>query len=90
MAGTPFTPLDILRDPDGVVVPVTYRLREGFVELSYCVQKEFDRDGRADRTAWLKKAHLPAMARLLEKLPPFLDVLEDRVRAELRRTRQGG
>lgn len=87
MASNDFQALDVLRDPDSLVIPVTYRMREGRPELSFSVQKEFDRDGRVERTVWLKRQHVEGVARLIEKLPSYLDLLEDRIRAERRQGR---
>lgn len=73
-----------MRGPEGVIVPVTYRWRDGRPELSFSVQKEFDRNGTVERTAYLKRHHFPGLKELLEQLPSFMDLIEDRVRAERR------
>jgi hypothetical protein len=87
MASKTFESVDVLRDPDGVVAPVTMRIRDGRVELSFSLQKEFDKLGTVERTVWLKREHIAAAARLLEKLPGHLDLLEDQIRAERRQKR---
>lgn len=89
MASKDFQDLDVLRDPDGVVALITHRTRDGRVELSFSIGKEFDRDGKVERTVFLKPQHLPALARLVEALPAHLELLEDRLRAA-RRSNKGG
>lgn len=84
MANAQFVELEPLRHPDSVIIPVTYRLRDGKVELSFTIAKEFDRDGRPERSAYLGRRHLAAVNDLLARLPTHLDLLEDRIRTERR------
>ena len=79
-----FMPLEVIKHSDGVIIPVTYRMRDGMVELSFSIQKEFDRDGQVERTVWLKREHIPGIINLVEQLPGQLGLFEDRLRAARR------
>jgi hypothetical protein len=84
---SPFVEVEVLRGPEGVIVPVTYRWRDGRPELSFSAAKEFDRNGAVERTAYLKRHHFAGLMELLGKLPTVFDLIEDRVRAERRAER---
>jgi hypothetical protein len=87
MPAPAFKEVDILRSADGVVCVITSRVRDGRIELTASIQREFDRGHSVERTTWLLKRHLESARQLLEKLPDHLDALEDRLRAKAREER---
>jgi hypothetical protein len=80
---TSFRTIDCLRDPDGVVALVTERIADG--RVSFSISKEYDRNGKQERTAYLSRRHIDACRRLLDQLADRLELLEDQSRAKRRR-----
>lgn len=85
MAKDVFTEVVVLTDPDGLVAPITARERQGRVEFSFGLMKEFERAGRTERTVYLARRHIDGARRLLDKIAEWIDAEEDRVRAKRRR-----
>lgn len=73
---------EILRDPDGVVAVISERLRDG--RISFMIGREFERNGKTQRSAYLAFRHLPAVTRLLSEIPHRVELLEDQARARHR------
>lgn len=79
---TTFKEIEIVRDPDGVIAVITERVRDG--RISFMIAREFERDGKTERSAFLARRHLPAVRRLLADLEERLELSEDRSRAKRR------
>jgi hypothetical protein len=82
-----FREVGVLKADNGVVAVITSRSRDGRLELTFSLQRAFDRNGSAERTTWLNRRHIETARQLLEKLPAFLDDLEDKLRAAAREER---
>lgn len=82
-----FIEFDILRDVDGVVIAaLTYKVRNNGDKLfSYCFFREFDVDGKRQRTTWLSSWHLSAVDRLIPRVKERLSQEEEKSRLENRR-----
>lgn len=74
--------VDNVTDVDGVVAVISRRLHNG--ALSVAFMKEFDRDGTVERTAFLQRRHLDAIARLVPIVRERMDALDDQQRAKAR------
>lgn len=90
-----FEEVRVLRDDEtGVVIPITVRRHHGRPDdetiggISFAVQREFERNGRTERTGWLAKRHVAAAKRLLDGLLDTLDTEEDKHRAAARAVRR--
>lgn len=82
---TDFREIALLTDPEsGLVAPICFRDRNGEPDLSFAIMKEFDRAGRVERTAYIKKRHIAGARRLLDKMEEQLDAEEDRLRGQRR------
>jgi len=80
-----FREIALISDTEtGVIGTIQVRDRNGVPDLSWAIMKEFDRDGRTERSAFLKKRHIGAVRKILDELEERLDREEDRLRAELR------
>lgn len=82
-----FTEVAVLTDREGLVAPITVREVDGNVRFSFAIMREFDRNGRTERTAYLHRRHVEAARRLLDQVEEHLDKQEDQLRAELRNKR---
>lgn len=80
-----FTVVDTVVHPDGVIAVVTERIRDG--RISFMISREFEIDGKTQRSAYLNTRHIPAVVQLLGDLSERLELIEDRARA---RKRNGG
>jgi hypothetical protein len=79
---TEFTEFLVLPDRDtGVVAVITTRDRHDKTEFSFSIQKEFERDGRTERSTWLLKRHCDAVRRLIDQVEERLEIEEDKDRA---------
>jgi hypothetical protein len=74
--------LFVVRDPDGVCAVVTEHKQKGWI--SFGLYREFDRDGKPTRSAYLMRRHVAAVRRLLDDLEERLELEEDRARAKRR------
>ncbi len=83
-----FSELDVIADPEGVVAPIAIRERHDRREFSFALMKEFEREGRTERTAWLQKRHIPAARRLLDIVEERIEKEEDLARAAHRAARR--
>ena len=81
-AKTEYVVKEIVRDPDGVVAVISERVRDG--RISVMIAREFERNGKTQRSAYFAFRHLPAVSRILGSLPERLELLEDQARARLR------
>ena len=80
-----FREIALISDPEtGVIATIQVRDRNGQPRLSFAFMKEFDRDGRVERSAFLEKRHVAAVRRLMDQLDERLEVEEDRLRAGAR------
>ena len=69
-------------DPDGVVAVITERVKDG--RISFMISREFEIDGKTQRSAYLNTRHIPAVRRLLNDLTERLELAEDQARARHR------
>lgn len=77
-----YRPIEIVRDPDGVIATITARERDG--RVTFMIQREFDRDGKTVQTAFLARRHIAAVRRILNDLEERLEQVEDQERARHR------
>lgn len=77
-----FRLLETVADPDGVIAEVTERARDG--RVSFSLQRQFDRNGKTEKTKFFSARHIPAIVRLLTDLQDRLEAHEDRARAKRR------
>jgi hypothetical protein len=73
---------EIIRDPDGIIATITERRRDG--QISFAIAREFEKDSKTTRTAFLRRRHLPALQRVVNELGERLELAEDRARARRR------
>lgn len=78
----PYTQIEVVRDPDGPVAVVTERKKDG--RITFSLSKEFDRNGKVERTPYFHRSHIPALRRLIDDLEAQLELFEDRARARRR------
>lgn len=84
-----FREIALISDTEtGVIGTIQVRDRNGMPDISWAIMKEFDRDGRVERSAFLKKRHIAAVRKILDKLEERIDVEEDKLRAEARDTKR--
>ena len=69
-------------DPDGVVAVITERVKDG--RISFMISREFEVDGKTQRSAYLNTRHIPAVQQLLADLAERLELAEDRAREKKR------
>lgn len=79
---THFEEVETVRHPDGVVAVVTTHRLNG--RVSFSLAREFDRDGKVQRTQFLGRRHIEAARALLNDLVERLETHEDRARARIR------
>lgn len=84
-----FEEIEVINDPDGVVGVITSRVKaNGRKAYSYSLMKVYDKDGSTHRTCWLGPQHFDAVRRLVDKLERQIELLEDRDRAQARKTEE--
>jgi hypothetical protein len=77
-----FRELELLRDPDGLLVTITENTKDG--RVTFMIQREYDKAGETKQTAFLQRRHIPAIRRVLNDLEERLELMEDRGRARHR------
>lgn len=82
MPRSDFKEVEVLRDADGVVAVVSERVTTG--RISFMLGREFERDGKTERSPFISSRHIAGVRRLLDQLERHAEVLEDRARAERR------
>ena len=74
--GKEFKEVEILRDPDGVILIITEKVGAG--TYSFSLQKEYEKDGTILRASFLNRRHIDAIRRLVTKAEDWLDQEADR------------
>lgn len=74
--------VEVLRDADGVVAVISER--KNGTGCAVAIFKEFTRDGKTQRSAFLQRRHIAAAKRLLEIAEEKMDELGDRKMAAQR------
>lgn len=77
-----FRVIETLVHPDGVVAVITERVKDG--RISFMISREFEIEGRTQRSAYLNSRHIPAVREVLNDLVDRLELVEDRARAKKR------
>ena len=77
-----FRVVEVIKDPDSVIAEITERVRDG--RISFSLSREFDRNGKIEKTKYFSARHVPALVRLLTDLKERVEALEDRARAKRR------
>jgi hypothetical protein len=75
---SPWTEIEVLRDPDGVICVITEKVEAGQRYHSYALMKEYIKDGEPRRSLFLSRRHTTAARRLLVRLEEWLDQTADR------------
>jgi hypothetical protein len=89
MARENYEEVDVLRDPDGVVAVITRRTIGEETYHSFAIKKEFERDGKIERTSYLNRRHSAAVRRLLQRVDEYLDREVERSTARRATQRRG-
>ena len=71
--------VEVFREPDGIIAVVTRKAGTNYLGFSF--QKEFERDGKIVRTAFLNRRHIASVRRLIARVEEYLDAESERVAA---------
>lgn len=80
-----YTDLETIRDPDGCIAVISVRNHTG--ELAAGVFREYERDGRTEKTAFIPVRQIDSALRVLELAKQYMEKHQDRTRAAARGAR---
>jgi NAD(P)H-dependent FMN reductase len=69
---------------DGLVAVITRRIYNDIPRYSFAFMKEFERNGKTERSHWQEKRHLDSLRKLIERVEAWVEMTEDRERTALR------
>lgn len=78
----PYEDVDVIRNSMGMVAVITRAKKNQ--QLSAAIYKEFERDGKTERTSFFQRRHLDGLKELIALVTERLDELADIDRAAAR------